>query len=268
MSLPARRDQVLWFVDRLGEPGYIMLGKAFEEMIGVVAARLLGPGSVVLDGGANAGLHTIPFAKLVAPYGRVHAIEPHAATVADCRRWAAGTWLDQVVHWHQVALWDSPGRAPLNVATESIAHSSLRFRDAARAYAEEEVALAPLDALLPATRVDFIKLDIEGAEFHALRGARRLLRESRCPLVFENARAWAAAQFGYTREEFFGLFDALGYALFDAMGDPFGRQAWEGDDTPWYFWAWPQGWTREAEILGLIGDFWQAKRAGLPDQPR
>ena len=263
-----RRSQVLWFVDRLGEPGYARLGEAFERLIDTVSARLLGPGSVAVDGGANAGRHTIPFAERVAPHGRVHAIEPHGPTVEHCRRWAAGSWAERVVHWHQAALWDAPGTARFGVATDSIAHSSLRFRDPKRSYAEEEVALARLDDLLPATRVDFIKLDVEGAEFHALRGARRLLRESGCPVVFENARGWAALKFGYTREDFFSLFDALDYTLFDGMGEPFGPWAWEGDDVPWYFWAWPRGWAREAEVLALIRDLWERERAAVTDQPR
>jgi len=252
-----------WFLERMGaEAGLALVGAGCEQVIGAVAASILRPGSVVVDGGCNAGLHAIPFAELVRPHGRVHAIDAHAATIDHFRGWAAQSWLGRVIHFRHAALWVTQGRAKLKVVPGSFAHNSLRMPNEG-AHVEEEVPLERLDDLLPRTRVDFVKLDIEGAEFPALRGARRLLAESRCPVVFENGRATDAAAFGYSREDFFACFAELDYVLHDAMGAPFGPAEWDDPDTPWYLWAWPRGWDREAEILGVIDAFWAARRAEL-----
>ena len=47
----------------------------FELIIRRVYEAILSPGDTAVDGGACAGIHTIPMAKRVGPTGRVHAVE-------------------------------------------------------------------------------------------------------------------------------------------------------------------------------------------------
>ncbi|MFI5457592.1 MAG: FkbM family methyltransferase [Isosphaerales bacterium] len=56
----------------------------------------------------------------------------------------------------------------------------------------------------PERRIGFLKIDVEGAEFHVLRGARRVLGESQPIVLFECARE-GLTNFGLTASQFFSL---------------------------------------------------------------
>jgi hypothetical protein len=83
-------------------------------------------------------------------------------------------------------------------------------------------------------------MDLEGGEFHALRGATSILRD--CPLVIlENGRESSANLYGYTSEDWFGLFDTANFAVFDLFGRRFCHNDWHADGMPWYFIAAARG---------------------------
>src|SRR3984893_15716811 len=54
----------------------IFLGNIYERQTRAALRKLVSPGSLVLDIGANIGAHTLPLAQLVGPNGRVMAFEP------------------------------------------------------------------------------------------------------------------------------------------------------------------------------------------------
>ena len=71
------RGDIVWDLD-LGEGidfAIYLLG-AFERSSIRAYSRLIKPGAVVIDVGANIGAHTLPFAHLVGPAGHVLAFEP------------------------------------------------------------------------------------------------------------------------------------------------------------------------------------------------
>ncbi|EIM78862.1 FkbM family methyltransferase [Nitritalea halalkaliphila LW7] len=94
------------------------------------------------------------------------------------------------------------------------------FQDAQHQQALEEIVLDTLDAVCKAQgikRIDFIKIDIEGAELSALKGAEQTLRAHLPTLLLEvNKQACAAA--GYTAEELLSFLRELGYRRFERVG--------------------------------------------------
>jgi hypothetical protein len=105
-----------------------------------------------------------------------------------------------------------------------------------------DVSVATLDRLLADRKqhVRFVKMDIEGGEFHALQGATSILRDR--PLVmFENGRERTAKLHGYTSEDWFSLFDTAEFAVFDLFGHSFCRNDWHAGGIPWYIIAAPRG---------------------------
>jgi FkbM family methyltransferase len=128
------------------------------------------PGATVFDIGANVGFFTLLASKLAGDSGRVVAFEPLPRNLEFLNR---HIHLNDVanVHVEPLAIAAASGEAHFRVAQ----HASMGgLRDGG----DLRVVTASLDDLIASghvTRPDFIKMDIEGAESDALRGAARLL---------------------------------------------------------------------------------------------
>ncbi len=138
-------------------------------------AHFVQPGDVVLDCGANVGVFT-RFA-LDAGAAKVVAIEPAPDNVECLRR-----NFREEIEAGRVAVvprgvWDRPDELDLKIEQGNEAAATF-VMDLDRVTRTVRVPLVPIDALvreLGLERVDFIKMDIEGAEVRALAGARDTL---------------------------------------------------------------------------------------------
>jgi hypothetical protein len=68
--------------------------------------------------------------------------------------------------------------------------------------------------------VAFIKMDLEGGEFAALQGARRILERDRPLVVFEHAGLYRSVYYGYSVFDLEKFWHGLGYRLVDLFGRP------------------------------------------------
>jgi FkbM family methyltransferase len=147
--------------------------------------RLVGPGAVVVDGGAHYGSYTLALARIVGGDGLVLAWEParHACVVLE-----ANLALNHLanVRLIRAALGAEPGMATLQLHGDP-SRSSLGSRRSGTV-ASEEVAVCRMDDSVREHTdrpVSFIKLDVEGAEPLALGGAQQILERDRPTLLFE-----------------------------------------------------------------------------------
>lgn len=151
-------------------------------------ASLIEPGAVVYDLGAAIGFFTVLAARKVGPEGRVLAFEPFGANFERLRHNVA---LNGFLHveCHEVAVADAPGRATLQLGRAATQGrlTALPGTPASVGSGEVEVGVTTLDAVVAGGHPppDIIKMDIEGAEVEALRGASTVLREHRPALLME-----------------------------------------------------------------------------------
>lgn len=141
-------------------------------------ASMVKPGTVFYDAGANVGFYSLLAAGLVGPRGRVFAFEPLPRNVAYLRRHLA---LNRVsnVDILELALGEQTGMASFTPEP-----SGCMGRLSATGCLP--VAVASLDDLLEQGRLvppHSIKMDIEGAELLALRGAQKCIQRYR-PIIF------------------------------------------------------------------------------------
>jgi len=153
-----------------------------------ILSRICRSGDIALDVGAHYGYFTLLIAQLVAPSGRVVACEPLPANAARVRRAlrANGVTNAEVL---DVALSDSDGTTSFEVSASDMM-GRLPAGSATEPPSSDtiDVRMMCLDSLvgrLALPRVDVIKLDVEGAEAHALEGARTTLDRYRPDLVIE-----------------------------------------------------------------------------------
>lgn len=171
---------------------------ARDSVLLALVRRILRPGDTAIDCGANLGLVTLVAARRVGPRGRVHAFEPAPAIVARLRENLVLNRLENVTV-HPCAVWNARTTATLHgFAGMSHDNDSLARAGDASVERSTPVECAPLDEVLPGGAVRLLKLDVEGAEWPALRGAERLLSEgpARPHLILE-ANPAATRPFGY-----------------------------------------------------------------------
>lgn len=156
--------------------------------------KLVGRGDHVLDIGANFAYYSVRLAEL-CPEGRVIAFEPIPSTFDICRRIIASYGLKNVeLHQKGVGAKTEVRRfeVPLQkLGTHSAGQAHMQGRDNSLEGRERyhpfekhdsfDCEIVDLDSFLEANRkISFIKIDIEGAEYFALQGMKKLL-ERDCP---------------------------------------------------------------------------------------
>lgn len=169
----AETDQIQGHLHRTGTP--------YEAAMLEKIADGLPEGALVVDVGANIGNHTMFLA--CAAQADVVAVEPDPELVAALKESIEAAGVGDRVVVHEVAVGERPGRARLvgrdatNLGTQRVTEDP-----------EGEgivVEVTTLDLLLGDRPVHVMKIDVEGLEPQVLRGARRILEESRPDLWVE-----------------------------------------------------------------------------------
>ncbi|PYI44023.1 MAG: FkbM family methyltransferase [Verrucomicrobia bacterium] len=137
--------------------------------------QILFPGAVVVDVGANIGIYSEFLSRCVGPTGLVHSFEP---SPDNFRRLRVATRNLSNVRLSQAAVGERSGESKLYISNKlNVDHRVYQAdKDSRRAIPTEMVTLN--DYFKPGQRVDLIKIDIQGYELHALRGANRVLADN------------------------------------------------------------------------------------------
>ena len=136
-------------------------------------AREVKPGMVAVDVGANLGVHTLALARAVGPAGRVHALEPDPANFRLLARAVAEARAAQVT-LHRAAAAAQAGEMDLHLS--AVNRGDHRLHPEAARRTRLRVPAVVLDDLLAGEpHVDFVKIDVQGAEVAVLRGLERTL---------------------------------------------------------------------------------------------
>ena len=182
-------------------------------------ARLLRPGAIAFDVGANVGMLTVAMSRLVGPAGQVCAFEAHPDCVAvlttvlrrqkitNCRTvWTAVA--EQGGRQMDLYSDDRPG---LQHMASSLYEARARSDRSGRVVSVPSISLDDFCAQ-ESISPHLVKIDVEGAEAGVLRGFRRELARSKPHLILETG--------GGDHESFSSLFllEEFGYRL--AMPNP------------------------------------------------
>lgn len=156
-----------------------------------IALELCGEAApVIIDGGAHAG-GTVDAFRSVAPHAEFHCFEPDTSLAAGLQAKFAG---DCNVHVVAAALGAEPGMAVFNINASRPTNSllpaaeglQLDLQGLCRTVKQVEVPLTSIDAYCAQQRldrIDIVKLDLQGYDYHALIGASKTLQAARVVLV-------------------------------------------------------------------------------------
>jgi FkbM family methyltransferase len=137
--------------------------------------KILAPGAVAVDAGANIGIYSQFLARCVGPAGAVYSFEPAPENFERLHTAARGF---SNMYLLQAAVGERSGKAELYLSdTLNVDHRTYLTDNSARRVVQTEM-VALDDYFKPGQRVDFIKMDVQGYELHALRGAGRVLADN------------------------------------------------------------------------------------------
>jgi FkbM family methyltransferase len=185
-------------------------------------SRLIDPGDLAVDVGANIGHMTSIMAMRAGPSGKVISFEPHPILFAELQHNVAA-WknnpLAAPIETHNVALSDHAGVAQLVVPADFESNhgiSSLAEETEASSQGNRfDVKVTTLQALAGAEQIGFLKIDVEGHELKVLMGAQELMASGRIrDILFEEHRPLPTPVTD--------LLEANGYAIYRVDGGLWG----------------------------------------------
>ncbi|MBZ5562603.1 MAG: FkbM family methyltransferase [Acidobacteriia bacterium] len=175
-------------------------------------------GGTFVDVGAHIGWYSLKAAKLVGPKGRVIAVEPNHETLLKLRENIRASGASAVIVVAPVACYDSETTLEFYATPRAnTGGSSLSLADASRdgpVVATYQVLARRLDDIVReagVTRVDAVKIDVQGSEFRVLKGAVETLERYRPVVCVEVLEPWLKPM-GSSVAEVMAFMRAHGYA--------------------------------------------------------
>jgi len=170
--------------------------------------KTLFAGAVVVDAGANIGIYSEFLSRCVGPNGVVHSFEPCPDNFMRLRR--AARKLPNVCPC-LAAVGERSGETMLYVSDKlNVDHRAYATEGNARGALQVEM-VALDDYFKPGQRVDLLKLDVQGYELHALRGAKRIVNENKKIKVLLEFWPYGLKQAGVNWDELIEMLE--GFAM-------------------------------------------------------
>ncbi|MGD0094867.1 MAG: FkbM family methyltransferase [Terracidiphilus sp.] len=168
---------------------YLRYGESFKTEVDLLLSMLQFPG-MVIDVGANMGVHAIPMAKELARQGRrMLAFEPQPVIFQQlCANLALNGLMN--VQAFPYACGSRTGSVSF-AAPDYRLGGNFGCVSMSRQASTTETMTAPchtLDEIVGETQVALIKIDVEGFELEVLRGARKTIKRSHPVMYVENDR--------------------------------------------------------------------------------
>ncbi len=181
-------------------------GKAWDEHVFRACRSLLAPGQTFYDIGANVGAMSIEMANIFDDGISVVAFEPLPTLSRSIARSVRLNKFRRVVVF-ELMLGDREGTADLYVGSHSIHASAVARKKRSKIVARTVTTLDQMVAAGVIPPPNVIKIDIEGGELAAFKGATKTIRAYRPHIVFESDMNMD--RFGYTRQDLIELLRGL-----------------------------------------------------------
>ena len=159
-------------------------GRIFEPEIIDIAKKYIKKDTAVLDIGANFGQMSIEFSKLTAGGGKVYSFEAqHFVYNFLAKNIDANNCSN--VHLFEKAVWHKDGETLFFPEPDMKSPAPYSGNSAYISTQSNPVQTITIDSLNITEPVSFMKVDIEGADIFALKGARETILKNKMPVIFE-----------------------------------------------------------------------------------
>jgi FkbM family methyltransferase len=248
--------RMVWYPEDLRTaPDVLVNTGTYEPVESEALLRAAAGARVIFDVGANIGFYSLHWAAALAPGGSVHAFEPVPVTFERLQRNIELNGVGDTVLASNFALGSEKTTVTIYLPTFSgSSASSLKNLHPDEESIQVEARVETLDDYFASRgldRLDFMKIDVEGAELLVLQGGVQTLSRHKPLLFMELLRKWAKP-FGYHPNDVIALLGQQGYRCYshqDGTLARFSEMTDESVETNFFF-AHPQ---IHATWLGAMG---------------
>lgn len=197
----------MWLDPDDGSFEALMAASQWEHRKVALLQKYLKPGMTFVDAGAHQGYFSLIAAKLGA---NIIAIEPELSVNYQflTLNFAENEYLLEA--W-PIALWSTDGVHVFYKGYNNATHSLVKNH----AGESGRVATKSLDTILMGIIPDVVKIDVEGADYEVLEGARRTLEHAESMVILMDLHP----ELGVNNREVGDLLTAYGFRLFDIRSD-------------------------------------------------
>lgn len=193
---------------------------SFEPHSSAALKHSLREGDAALDVGCSYGVMSALIGKLVGSAGQCHSLDANKAVIPMVGILAEANGLAGVVSAHNLAVSDAPGEVEFHAVPgfESVASTCNPDIRKVKETRTENVKATTIDEFCAANNISpkCIKIDVEGAECVAIRGAQDTIERLHPDLVIET-HALEINGVGGNLAEMASALESSGYALFDMV---------------------------------------------------
>lgn len=177
----------------------------------------LAEGMTVIDIGAHIGLLSVIMAQKVKASGKVYSFEPTPSTFQLLQKTIAINDNENIIQPNMMAVSEKKGKTFFYI-TDIVAHNSNSLSNNKRDYGNEhkiDVELTSVDEFAKdnkLAKIDFIKIDAEGAEYSVLKGCESTLRRNK-PKIILALHPSSIVNFGNSLDEIWDYLQGFGYTV-------------------------------------------------------
>jgi FkbM family methyltransferase len=207
-----------WFRLRDRAIGQNIAKGCYEPSVTELVKQIVKPGMNCLDAGANIGYFTVVLGRLVGAEGSIHSFEPFPENYELLMRNIKENSLQTIVSPWQLAASEQRGTGTLFFRADALNdnYGSMFISDHAQDGHLQSIRVrrADLDSVLPENvPIHFVKMDIEGAEVHALQGMRRTIERYHPTMIIELNEQALITGGDHTAEDLISLLTKFGYII-------------------------------------------------------
>lgn len=208
----AKVNQHKMFLDSKDSLNLSLFG-TYEPLETKIVKKEIEQGNIVLDIGANIGYYTLIFAKLVGENGKVYAFEPDPTNYSLLKKNIKINGYKNVVLL-QKAVSNKTGKINLYLSDDNNGdHRIYNSHDKRHSLKIEVVRLDDYFKDYQG-KIDFIKMDIQGAECIAVHGMPLLLKKNKNIKLITEFWPFAIKKCGNDHKKYLGLLQKYGFKLY------------------------------------------------------
>jgi FkbM family methyltransferase len=186
----------------------------WEPHFKIVVDNFINEDDVVIDAGANFGYNSVIMGKKIGSDGTLISFEPQRIIY---QQMCGNLILNNIYNGHPINAAVGQEESTANLVPVYYEAGWVNIGDTSIGDGGEEIRVCKIDDIID-TRVNFIKIDVQGFELDALKGAKNILTNYQ-PDIFIEVEPHQLAKFNTTDEDLFNYIKSFGYDIYKINND-------------------------------------------------